>query len=56
MYGSAAVFAVTPAGRFREVVKVPGAVNLYDVFNGKVSLTVWEKLRILGKGFVQRLI
>src|SRR5260370_19588289 len=28
----------------------------YDVFSGKVSLTVWEKLRILGKGFVQPLI
>ena len=27
----------------------------YDVFNGKVSLTVSEKLRVLGKGFLQRL-
>jgi phytoene synthase len=27
----------------------------YDVFSGKVSLTVGEKLRILGKGFWQRL-
>ena len=27
----------------------------YDVFNGKVSLTVTEKLRVLGKGFLQRL-
>jgi 15-cis-phytoene synthase len=27
----------------------------YDVFSGKVSLTVSEKLRILGKGFLQRL-
>jgi 15-cis-phytoene synthase len=27
----------------------------YDVFNGRVSLTVSEKLRILGKGFVHRL-
>ncbi|HZW92638.1 MAG TPA: phytoene/squalene synthase family protein [Candidatus Eremiobacteraceae bacterium] len=27
----------------------------YDVFSGKVSLTVSEKLRILGKGFFQRL-
>jgi 15-cis-phytoene synthase len=27
----------------------------YDVFSGKVSLTVTEKLRILGKGFLQRL-
>src|ERR1700688_4609579 len=28
----------------------------YDVFSGKVSLTVSEKLRILGKGFLQRLL
>jgi phytoene synthase len=27
----------------------------YDVFSGKVSLTVSEKLRVLGKGFLQRL-
>ena len=27
----------------------------YDVFSGKVSLTVSEKLRILGRGFLQRL-
>ncbi|MBZ5680073.1 MAG: phytoene/squalene synthase family protein [Acidobacteriia bacterium] len=32
------------------------AERQYDVFSGKVSLTVSEKLRILGKGFVQRLI
>jgi phytoene synthase len=32
------------------------AERQYDVFSGKVSLTVREKLRILGKGFVQRLI
>jgi phytoene synthase len=32
------------------------AERQYDVFTAKVSLTVWEKLRILGKGFVQRLI
>jgi 15-cis-phytoene synthase len=31
------------------------AERQYDVFNGKVSLTVSEKLRILGKGFVKRL-
>jgi phytoene synthase len=31
------------------------ARNQYDVFNGKVSLTVNEKLRVLGKGFLQRL-
>jgi phytoene synthase len=31
------------------------AERQYDVFSGKVSLTVWEKLRILSKGFVQRL-
>jgi len=31
------------------------AERQYDVFSGKISLTVWEKLRILGKGFVQRL-
>src|SRR6202521_3289205 len=28
----------------------------YDVFNGKVSLTISEKLRILGRGFLQRLL
>jgi len=27
----------------------------YDVFNGKVGLTVSEKLRVLGRGFLQRL-
>src|SRR6202167_2617580 len=27
----------------------------YDVFNGKITLSVGEKLRILGKGFLQRL-
>lgn len=32
------------------------AEQQYDVFSAKVSLTVWEKLRILGKGFVQRLM
>ena len=31
------------------------AERQYDVFSGKVSLTVSEKLRILGKGFLQRL-
>jgi phytoene synthase len=31
------------------------AERQYDVFNGKVSLTVSEKLRVLGKGFLQRL-
>ena len=27
----------------------------YDVFSGKISLTVSEKLRVLGKGFLQRI-
>jgi 15-cis-phytoene synthase len=31
------------------------AERQYDVFSGKVSLSVSEKLRILGKGFLQRL-
>jgi phytoene synthase len=31
------------------------AERQYDVFDGKVSLTVSEKLRVLGKGFWQRL-
>jgi phytoene synthase len=31
------------------------AARHYDVFSGRVSLTVGEKLRILGKGFLQRL-
>ena len=31
------------------------AERKYDVFSGKVSLTVSEKLRILGKGFLQRI-
>jgi len=32
------------------------AEQQYDVFSAKVSLTVSEKLRFLGKGFLQRLI
>jgi 15-cis-phytoene synthase len=32
------------------------ALRQYDVFNGRVSLTVREKLTILGKGFVKRLM
>ena len=31
------------------------AERQYNVFSGKVSLTVSEKLRVLGKGFLQRL-
>jgi phytoene synthase len=31
------------------------AARQYDVFSGKVSLTVSEKLRVLGRGFLQRL-
>jgi 15-cis-phytoene synthase len=31
------------------------AERQYDVFTGKVSLTVSEKLRVLGKGFLQRI-
>ena len=31
------------------------AERQYDVFSGKISLTVREKLRILGKGFLQRI-
>jgi phytoene synthase len=31
------------------------AERQYDVFTGKVSLTVSEKLRVLGRGFLQRL-
>jgi len=31
------------------------AARQYDVFTGKISLTVSEKLRVLGKGFLQRL-
>ena len=31
------------------------ALRRYDVFHGRVSLTVWEKLGILGKGFLKRL-
>ncbi|MFZ0294718.1 MAG: phytoene/squalene synthase family protein [Candidatus Sulfotelmatobacter sp.] len=31
------------------------AERQYDVFSGKVSLTVGEKLRVLGKGFLQRI-
>jgi phytoene synthase len=32
------------------------ALRQYDVFNGRVSLTVREKLTILGKGFLKRLM
>ena len=31
------------------------AAKRYDVFTEKVSLTTWEKLRVLGKGFWKRL-
>jgi phytoene synthase len=31
------------------------AEKQYDVFTAKVSLSTWEKLRILGKGFLKRL-
>jgi phytoene synthase len=31
------------------------AERQYDVFSGKISLTVSEKLRILGRGFLQRI-
>jgi 15-cis-phytoene synthase len=31
------------------------AERQYDVFSGKISLTVSEKLRVLGKGFLQRM-
>jgi phytoene synthase len=31
------------------------AARQYDVFSGRVSLTVTEKLRVLGRGFFQRL-
>jgi 15-cis-phytoene synthase len=31
------------------------AAKQYDVFTAKVSLTTWEKLRVLGKGFLKRL-
>lgn len=30
------------------------AIKQYDVFTAKVSLTTWEKLKILGKGFLKR--
>ena len=32
------------------------AEKQYDVFTAKISLSTWEKLRILGKGFFRRLI
>jgi 15-cis-phytoene synthase len=31
------------------------AAKQYDVFTAKVTLSTWEKLRILGKGFIQRI-
>ena len=31
------------------------AARQYDVFTGKVTLTISEKLRVLGKGFLQRI-
>jgi len=31
------------------------AANQYDVFTERVALSRWEKLRILGKGFIKRL-
>ncbi|HME33903.1 MAG TPA: phytoene/squalene synthase family protein [Candidatus Sulfotelmatobacter sp.] len=32
------------------------AEKQYDVFTAKVSLSRWEKLRILGKGFIKRIL
>jgi phytoene synthase len=32
------------------------AAAQYDVFTARICLTVWEKLRILGRGFLQRII
>jgi len=31
------------------------ALKQYDVFTTRVALSTWEKLRILGKGFIKRL-
>lgn len=31
------------------------ALKQYDVFTAKIALSTWEKLRILGKGFLKRL-
>ena len=31
------------------------ALKQYDVFSAKVSLSTWEKLRVMGKGFLKRL-
>jgi phytoene/squalene synthetase len=31
------------------------AKKQYDVFSTKVALSTWEKLRVLGKGFIKRL-
>lgn len=31
------------------------AARQYDVFSSRVSLTVWEKVKVLGKGFLKRL-
>jgi len=39
---------------YRRLLKKIGEKQ-YDVFTAKVSLSTWEKLRILGKGFIQRL-
>lgn len=32
------------------------ALKEYDVFTAKVALTTWEKLRVLAKGFFQRIV
>jgi len=32
------------------------AERQYDVFTAKISLSTWEKLRILGKGFLKRIL
>jgi 15-cis-phytoene synthase len=39
---------------YRSLLEKIGA-RQYDVFSGKVSLTVFEKLRILARGFLRRL-
>jgi phytoene/squalene synthetase len=39
---------------YRKLLEKIAALQ-YDVFSGKVTLTVSEKLRVLGKGFLQRI-
>src|SRR5207245_10761821 len=50
LYGAGTVFAVTPAGRLRDVVRVPADLNLYDVFADGRALVGRSDDRVEARG------